>query len=58
VARLLRDRYPGAVCRHDRSWQPQHSHPHPVFNSDDRWAYFNSDRGGRANIYRAPVIEV
>ena len=44
-----------ALCRHDTSWQTQHSHPHPVFSPDDRWVFFNSDRGGRANIYRAPV---
>jgi len=42
-----------ALCRHDTSWQSQHSHPHPVFSPDDRCVYFNSDRGGRCNIYRA-----
>lgn len=44
-----------ALCRHDSSWLTQHSHPHPIFSPDDRWVYFNTDRGGRCNIYRAPV---
>ena len=44
-----------ALCRHDTSWLTQHSHPHPVFSPDDRFVYFNSDRGGRCNVYRALV---
>lgn len=44
------------LCRHDTSWKTQHSHPHPVFSPDDRWVYFNSDRGGRTNVYRAPAV--
>ena len=41
--------------RHGTSWTAQHSHPHPVFWPDDRWAMFNSDRGGRCNVYRVEV---
>jgi oligogalacturonide lyase len=44
------------LCRHDSSWKTQHSHPHPVFSQDDRFVYFNTDRGGRSNVYRAPVV--
>jgi len=47
-----------ALCRHDTSWLTQHSHPHPVFSPDDRFVYFNSNRGGRCNIYRAPASGV
>jgi oligogalacturonide lyase len=47
-----------ALCRHDASWLTQHSHPHPVFSPDDRFVYFNSDRGGRCNVYRAPAAGV
>ncbi len=43
------------LCRHDTSWVTQHSHPHPVFSPDDEHVVFNSDRGGRSNIYRAPA---
>lgn len=39
-------------CRHDTSWRTQISHPHPVFGPDDRSIYFNSDRTGRAAVYR------
>ena len=44
------------LCRHDSSWLTQHSHPHPVFSPDDRFVAFNSDRGGRSNVYRAPAV--
>jgi len=40
------------LCRHDTSWQVQHSHPHPFFSRDGRWIYYSSDAGGRANVYR------
>ncbi len=43
------------LCRHDTSWQTQHSHPHPVFAPDGEHVVFNSDRGGRSNVYRAPA---
>jgi oligogalacturonide lyase len=45
------------LCRHNSSFKTQSSHPHPVFSPDDRWVYFNSDQGGRCNVYRAPVLE-
>jgi len=43
------------LCRHDTSWQTQHSHPHPVFTLDGKHVVFNSDRGGRSNVYQAPA---
>lgn len=43
------------LCRHDTSWKTQHSHPHPVFAVDGARVVFNSDRGGRSNVYRAPA---
>lgn len=43
------------LCRHDTSWKTQHSHPHPIFWPDDQSVLFNSDRGGRCNVYRAPA---
>jgi oligogalacturonide lyase len=43
------------LCRHDTSWKSHNSHPHPIFWPDDRWVVFNSDRGGRCNVYRAEV---
>ncbi|MGQ9730395.1 MAG: oligogalacturonate lyase family protein [Candidatus Zipacnadales bacterium] len=43
------------LCRHDTSWLTQHSHPHPVFSPDGEWVYFNSDREGHSNVYRAPA---
>ena len=44
------------ICRHDTSWRTQHSHPHPVFTPDDEHAVFNSDRGGRSNVYRVRAV--
>ncbi len=43
------------LCRHDTSWLTQHSHPHPVFTLSGENVVFNSDRGGRSNVYRAPA---
>jgi len=43
------------LCRHNTSWRTQHSHPHPIFTPDDRYVIFSSDRGGRCNVYMAPV---
>lgn len=40
------------LCKHDTSWTTQQSHPHPFFAPDDQSLFFNSDRGGRANIYQ------
>ena len=53
LIRLVDDRSEmTTLCRHDTSWTRQHSHPHPVFWPDDRWVLFNSDHGGRCNVYR------
>ncbi len=41
------------LCRHDTSWVTQHSHPHPIFTPDGASVVFNSDRGGRSNVYLA-----
>lgn len=46
------------ICRHGTSWRTQASHPHPVFAPDDEWVYFNSDRGGKVNIYRVPIVNI
>ncbi|KKK84869.1 hypothetical protein LCGC14_2778990, partial [marine sediment metagenome] len=43
------------LCRHGSSWTGHRSHPHPVFWPDDRWVLFDSDRGGRCNVYRVQV---
>ncbi|MFQ6096348.1 MAG: oligogalacturonate lyase family protein [Armatimonadota bacterium] len=43
------------LCHHGTSWRTQHSHPHPVFTPDDEHVVFNSDRGGRSNVYMAPA---
>jgi Tol biopolymer transport system component len=43
------------LCRHDTSWKTQHSHPHPVFTLSGEYVVFNSDRGGKSNVYRAPA---
>lgn len=43
------------LCRHDNSWETQASHPHPIFTLDNSYVIFNSDRGGKVNIYMAPA---
>lgn len=45
------------LCRHNTSWRTQHSHPHPIFTPDNKNIIFSSDRGGRCNVYMAPVPE-
>lgn len=44
------------LCKHKTSWKTQYSHPHPIFTPDDRNIIFNSDRGGKLNIYMVPVV--
>lgn len=42
-------------CLHQSSWDCQCSHPHPIFDEDEEFVYFTSDRTGKRQIYRLPV---
>jgi len=46
------------LCRSGSSFgRPQYTHPHPFFSPDGRYALFNSDRTGLAQIYAAEIPE-
>jgi oligogalacturonide lyase len=45
------------LCRR-KPGETQHSHGHPVFSLDDRWALFNSRVGDRDNIFMADVQSI
>jgi oligogalacturonide lyase len=45
------------LCRR-KPGETQHSHGHPVFSPDDRWALFNSRIGDRENILMADVESI
>ncbi|MBI4875851.1 MAG: hypothetical protein HY822_14540 [Acidobacteria bacterium] len=45
------------LCRR-KPGETQHSHGHPVFSLDDRWALFNSRIGDRENIFMADVESI
>jgi hypothetical protein len=40
------------LCRSGSSWNSQDSHPHPILDHKDRYAYFTSDVDGTHGVYR------
>jgi len=46
------------LCYHGTSWYTQNSHCHPTFDWDGRQVLFESDRGGRLNLYLVDTDEI
>ena len=40
------------LCRHGSSWNCQCSHPHPIFDHEEKYVYFTSDQGGKRQVCR------
>ncbi|MBM7570373.1 oligogalacturonate lyase family protein [Aquibacillus albus] len=40
------------LCKHGSNWDSQDSHPHPIYDHDDSYIYFTSNKEGLRGIYR------